>query len=134
MRLAAGFDFEALNFRTQTIIADSIECFAQTVATNTINSGIFATISGKHFEHIRKACKFRTDIAVDKTANFFRFFFIVMKTFNVEASADSAASADKIAVNLSEESFAQACVAVAQLLVFCRVLKLATFARLWIDK
>nr|DAR16888.1 MAG TPA: hypothetical protein [Caudoviricetes sp.] len=133
VRFAAGLNFEALNLGTQTIIADSIKCFTQMVATNPRNSGIFATISGERFEHIRKTCKFRTDIAVDKTANHFRFFFGVMK-IEQAIMPNGAASADKIAVELRELFFAQVRVAAAQLLVFFRVLKLAAFARFRIDE
>lgn len=131
VRFAAGFDFEALNFRTQTIVADSIECFTQAVLANHAAAWIFL----KAFVHIRKAAEERRrEIIVNELAHLFGFFFLILKTFSVKAPADSAASTDKIAVELRELFFAQVCVAVAQLLVFCRVFKLAVFARLRIDE
>lgn len=53
MRLAAGFDFEALNFWAQTIVADSIECFLHAIFVNHTATGIFR----EAFVDIRKAAE-----------------------------------------------------------------------------
>lgn len=51
VRFAAGFDFEALNLRTQTIVADSIKRFAKMVTIDElIRTDItFAIIGGEVF-------------------------------------------------------------------------------------
>lgn len=135
MRLAASFDLEAFNFGAQTTIADSIERFAQMVIIDELIRAdvAFATFSSEVFPHIRKAHKIRTDIIIDETANAPGFFFGVMKVPQAVVP-NSAACAHKITIQRGELFFAQVRVTVAQLLVFCRVSKLAAFARFWINK
>lgn len=123
VRFAASLNFEALNFGTQTIITDSIERLTQAAIINKSPYAAFSAIGGEYIPHIRKACEVQTDIIIDENANTVCFHFVVLKTFCVETPTDGAACAHKITIQFGELFFAQVCIAVTQLLVFCRVLK-----------